>query len=154
MPGNAAWLLSKALKPATSAARDSSAASAAIRHNVSDTASAAAQTAHDTRSNMSRQTTGARRRAKGAMRTVVEGIPGLGDDSVASLMRRADDAVEHAKQQESRAVSLAQEAKQAAEQAAARFDVAELAHDAATRMPGSWRTRAPRFRQRMNSACP
>ena len=47
MPGNAAWVLSRALKPATSAARDSSAAPAAVLQNVSDTASAAAQSAHD-----------------------------------------------------------------------------------------------------------
>ena len=53
------------------------------------------------------------------MRTMADGIPGVGDDSVGSLLRRADDAVEHARQQEARAVSLAQEAKQAAEQAAA-----------------------------------
>ena len=119
MPGNAAWVLSRALRPATSAARDSSAASAAVLQNVSDTASAATESAHDARSSMSRRTTGASRKAKGAMRTMAEGIPGVGDDSVASLMRRADDAVEHAQQQEARAVSLAQEAKQAAEQAAA-----------------------------------
>src|SRR5580700_10897287 len=83
MPGNAAWVLSRALKTATSAASDSSAASAAVRQNVSDTASAAAESGHDARSRVNRRTTGGSRRAKGAMRTMAGGIPGVGEGSIA-----------------------------------------------------------------------
>jgi hypothetical protein len=107
LPDNAAWLLSKALKPALSAASGVS----SVREGISDVASSAADAAGGAGSTV-------RHKARTAKRSVVEAMPLIGHDSVAALMREADTAAERARDQEARALSLAQEAKDSAHESA------------------------------------
>jgi colicin import membrane protein len=87
MPSNAAWLLSRALKPAESVGE-------------------AAQSA----------TFEARDRGRRAGAALVDAVP-LGGDSVDIRMRRAREAAEHARDVEQEAVDAAQEARDRAEHA-------------------------------------
>jgi colicin import membrane protein len=107
LPTNAAWLLSKALKPALSAATGAS----SVTEGVSGAASSAAGTAGAAGARV-------REKAKAARRSVADALPLIGHDSVATLMREADAAAEHAHDQETLALSVAQEAKDSADEAA------------------------------------
>jgi hypothetical protein len=88
LPDNAAWLLSKALKPVTLAAAG----------DVSGAASSTAEAAGAAKSSV-------RQKAKAARRSVAGAVPLIGHDSVAALMREADAAAERAHDQEARALS-------------------------------------------------
>ena len=110
LPGNAAWLLSKALGPAISSAAGASSAASSVGDTMSEAASSVAGTA-------GAATSGVRRKAKAARQSVVEAVPGIGHDSVASLMQQADAAAERAREEEARALDLAQEAKDSADEA-------------------------------------
>ena len=107
LPDNAAWLLSKALRPALSAASGVS----SVGEGISDAASSAADAAGAAGSTV-------RHKARGARRSVVEAMPVIGHDSVAALMKDADIAAGRARDQEARALSLAQEAKDSADESA------------------------------------
>ncbi|MGN6175631.1 MAG: hypothetical protein ACTHPS_22175 [Streptosporangiaceae bacterium] len=107
LPDNAAWLLSKALRPALSAASGVS----SVGEGISDAASSAADAAGAAGSTV-------RHKARAARRSVVEAMPVIGHDSVAALMKDADTAAERARDQEARALSLAQEAKDSADESA------------------------------------
>jgi len=87
MPSNAAWLLSKALKPAEA---------------VSDAAGSATADVRD--------------RGRQATAAVLDATP-VGGDSVEVRMRRARDAAERAKEAEERAVEAAQESKERSDHA-------------------------------------
>ena len=78
LPANAAWVLSKAIKPVAQGASQAA-------DNVSDMSSAAADT-------VGSAATVARRKTVDARRSVADVVPGLGRDSVTSLMRQADSA--------------------------------------------------------------
>ena len=110
LPSNTAWLLSKALAPAASTKAGASKAASSVAETASETASSVAGTA-------GAATSGVRRRAKTAKRSVAEAVPGLGQDPVAALMRQADDAAEEAREEEARALTLAQQAKDSADDA-------------------------------------
>ena len=111
MPSNAIWLISKGLKPAGSVASGASSAATTLAGNVSDTAASAAGSAGSATSSV-------RQKARRAKHSVAEVVPGVGADPVASLMRQADAAAERAHEDEARAVSLAQQAKDSADEAA------------------------------------
>ena len=114
LPANAAWLLSKVLKPAVSASSGASGAATSVvgsvSETVSDTASSAAETAGAV-------TAGMRRKTRAAGRSVRAAVPGLDDNSIDSLLRQADEAAEEAREKETRALALAQEAKDRADDA-------------------------------------
>src|SRR6185369_5291926 len=97
LPANAAWVLSKAIQPVANGASQAA-------DNVSGVSSAATDT-------VGAATSKARQKAGEAGRTITEAVPGLGRDSVASLMRQAETAAERARQSEAEAVTLAQQAK-------------------------------------------
>lgn len=107
LPNNAAWLLSKALKPVTSAAAGASSAA----EGVSDAVSSTVGTAGAAKSRV-------RQKARATKRSVAGAIPLTGRDSVAALMREADAAAKQAHDAEARAVAVAQEAKDSADDAA------------------------------------
>lgn len=83
-------MLSKALAPAVSAKTGASKATSSVGDTVSETASSVAGTA-------GAATSGVRRKAKMAKRSVAEALPGLGEDPVTSLMQQADHAAEQAR---------------------------------------------------------
>jgi len=114
LPSNATWLLAKALKPALTAAGGAS----SVAESVSGAASSAAGAAGTARSSV-------RQKAKAVKRSVVDTLPVVGHDSVAALMREADAAAEHARDEEARALSVAQEAKDSADESA------RVAHESA-----------------------
>src|SRR5690242_2854182 len=89
LPSNAAWLLSRVLKPAEAVG----------------TATESAATA-------------ARDRGRKVRAAVVDAAP-IGGDSVEIRMRRAQEAIERARDAEDRAVEAAQESKERSEQARA-----------------------------------
>ena len=60
---------------------------------------------------------GSAARARAAGRSIRATMPGLGDGSVESLLRQADEAAEEARNKEARALALAQEAKGRADDA-------------------------------------
>jgi hypothetical protein len=125
IPANAAWVLAKALRPATEGA-------SAVAEHVSDAASSAAGS---TRS----ASEATRRRAADAGRSVADAVPGLRHDSVSALMKDADAAAERARQREAEAVALAQRAKDESEEAAriaadAQRDVEATRRDASARV--------------------
>ena len=95
LPANAAWLLSRALKPAVSASSGVSDVATSVAGNVSGTASSAAETAGAV-------SAGVRRRTRAAGRSVRAAVPGLNGDSVESLMQEADEAAEEAREKEDR----------------------------------------------------
>lgn len=107
LPSNATWLLAKALKPALSAAGGAS----SVAESVSGAASSAAGAAGTAGSSV-------RQKSRAAKRSVVGTLPAIGRDSVAALMREADAAAERARDEEARALSVAQEAKDSAEESA------------------------------------
>lgn len=107
LPSNTAWLLSKALAPAVSAGEGASKAVSSAGESMSGTVSSAAGSA-------GAATSGVRRKAKAVRQSVVEAVPGIGHDSVASLMQQADAAAEQARDEEARALELAQQAKDSA----------------------------------------
>src|SRR5512132_4615870 len=97
LPGNAAWLLSKALGPAISTAAGASSAASSVGDTMSEAAASVAGTA-------GAATSAVRRKAKAARKSVVGAVPGIGHDSVASLMQQADTAAERAREEEARAL--------------------------------------------------
>ena len=133
LPSNAAWLLSKALKSGRGPAEAAAQAASSVAGGVSDKATAAAETAGSATSaaretagsatSAARETAGsatsaARKNARAAGRAVTQVMPAMGQDSVADLMERADNAADHAGQHEARALELAEEARDRAQEAA------------------------------------
>ena len=114
LPANAAWLLSKALKPAVSASSGAADAATSVVGNVSESVSGTASSAAETAGAV---TTGMRRRTRAAGRSVRAAVPGFDDNSIDSLLRQADEAAEEAREKETRALALAQEAKDRADDA-------------------------------------
>jgi hypothetical protein len=98
LPTNAAWLLSKALKPASG--------------QIAETTESAADTATSAVSRVQRT-------AKTTRRAVTDAIPHVPDHSVESQLAQANAAAEHASEQEARALALAQDAKDKAREAGA-----------------------------------
>jgi colicin import membrane protein len=110
LPSNAAWVLSKALRPAVSGAAAATNVGSSVGGGTSDALASVAETA-DT------ATSGARRSGRAARQAVAKAVPGIGHDSVASLMQQADAAAEQARLKEARALSLAEDAKNSADEA-------------------------------------
>jgi hypothetical protein len=91
LPSNAAWVLSKAFEPTRPAAGGAAEAAS----SASDTVGLAGMKLKS--------------RASKVMDSLVDNLPVVGNESVESLMRRADEASEEARSAEERAVALAEE---------------------------------------------
>ena len=108
-PSNTAWLIGKAWQPAASE----------IPGKVNHLGARVSEAAHSAVDSAGPSVAGAKRKVSDAGRLLVDVVPSVGGDSAAEMMRKADDAAEHAHQLEASAVRTAQQAKDEADAAAA-----------------------------------
>ena len=108
LPSNTAWLIGKAWQPTAKE----------IPEKVNHLGDRFSEVAHAAAESAGPSMAGARRTASVAGKLIADVVPRIGQDTVADMMRRSDDAAEHAHEAEATAVRLAQRAKDEADAAA------------------------------------
>jgi hypothetical protein len=108
LPSNTAWLIGKAWQPAT----------AEIPEKMNYLGTRVSEAAHSAAESAGPTVAGARRKVSDAGRMIADVVPAAGQESVAEMLHRADEAAEQAREVEAAAVRLAQQAKDEADAAA------------------------------------